>query len=126
MIDENLIDQLDEVKYEFVLDLQKFNNNSYEINYVLSKCNYFLRVFQLKNKFRHLTMKEPKKQNIVRPISSCLTEKYNGFQTISIELARRERKNFKLIDIIYNPTKNPEIRLLLLYRRYFKSIYKFL
>ena len=84
MIDENLIDQLDEVKYEFILDLQKFNNNSYEINYVLSKCNYFLRLFQLKNKFRHLTMKEPKKQNNVRPISSCVTEKYNGFQTISI------------------------------------------
>ena len=61
VIDENLIDQLDEEKYEFILDLQKFNNNSYEINYVLSKCNYFLRVFQLKNKFRYLTMKEPKK-----------------------------------------------------------------
>ena len=54
-------------------------------------------------------MKEPKKQNIVKQISSCITEKYNGFQTISIEFARRERKNFKPIDIIYKPTKSPEI-----------------
>ena len=54
VIDENSIDQLDEEKYEFILDLQKFNDNCYEINYVLSKYNYFLRVFEL-------TMKEPKK-----------------------------------------------------------------
>ena len=44
VIDENLIDQLDEEKYEFILDLQKFNNNRYEINYALSKYNYFLSV----------------------------------------------------------------------------------
>ena len=52
VIDENLIDQLDEEKYEFILDLQKFYNNCYEINHVLSKYNCFLRVFELKNKFR--------------------------------------------------------------------------
>ena len=46
---------------------------------------------------------------------SCFTEKYNGFQTISIEFARRERKNFKPIDIIYKPTKNPEINPLCYY-----------
>ena len=44
VIDEKLIDQLDEEKYEFILDLQKFNNNRYEINYALSKYNYFLSV----------------------------------------------------------------------------------
>ena len=38
-------------------------------------------------------MKEPKKQNIVRQLSSCLMEKYNGFQVISIESARKQRKN---------------------------------
>ena len=61
VIDENLIDQLDEEKYEFILDLQKFYNNCYEINHVLSKYNCFLRVFELKNKFRHLTVKKQKK-----------------------------------------------------------------
>ena len=60
VIDENLIDQLDEEKYEFILDLQKFYNNCYEINHVLSKYNCFLRVFELKNKFRHLTVKKQK------------------------------------------------------------------
>ena len=108
VIDEKLIDQLDEGKYYFVLDLQKFDNNFYEINSFVSKYGYFLRVFELKNKFRQLFMKEPKKQNAIKQISSCINEKYNGFQSVSVEFARKERKNFKPIDIIYKPTKNPE------------------
>ena len=86
-IDKKLIEQLDQPeKFQFIVDLQKFNNICYEINSILSKHDYFLKVFELKNKFRHLSMKEPKKQNIVRQLSSCLMEKYNGFQVISIKI----------------------------------------
>ena len=95
IIDENLINQLDKGKYEFTLDLQKFNNNCYEINCFLSSYNLFMRVFELRSKFRYLTLKEFKKQSIVRQLSSCITEKYNGIQTIAIEFARKTRKNFK-------------------------------
>ena len=109
VIDEKLIDQLDEGKYYFVLDLQKFDNNFYEINSFVSKYGYFLRVFELKNKFRQLFMKELKIYiYIIRQISSCIDEKYNDFQSVSTEFTRKERKNFKPIDIIYKPTKNPE------------------
>ena len=108
-IDEKFMEQLDEEKYKFILDLQKFNNNYYKTNCFLSKHNYFLRVFELKNKFRHLTMKVQENKIFVRQISSCLTEKYNGFQAISIEFARKDGKTFEPIDIIYKPTKNPEI-----------------
>ena len=66
-IDSNLIEQLEEGKFKFLLDLQKFNNVCYEI--------YVLRIFELKDKYRQLSMKEPKKQNIVRQLSSCLIEK---------------------------------------------------
>ena len=66
-------------------------------------------MFELKNKFRHLAIKEPKKLYIVRQISSCITKKYNGFWVISIEFARKESKKSKPNDIIYKPTKNPEI-----------------
>ena len=79
------------------------------MNCFLSEFHYFLRVFVLKNKFGHFTIKKTKKQNIVRQISSCITKKYNRFQAISIEFARKERKRYKPIDIIYKPTKNPEI-----------------
>ena len=39
-------------KFEFIIDLQKFQNICYEINSILSKYNHFLRVFELKNKYR--------------------------------------------------------------------------
>ena len=39
-------------------------------------------------------------------------EKYNGFQVISIEYARKQRKKFKPINIIYKPTKDIETELL--------------
>ena len=105
IIDENLINELDEKKYDFILDLQKFNNNCYEISCFLLSYNLFLRVFELRSKFRYLTLKESKKQSIVRQLSNCITERYNEFQTTAIEFARKTRKNFKPIDIIYNPTK---------------------
>ena len=109
-IDKNLIQRLDcPEKFQFVIDLQKFNNTCYEINSILSKHNYFLRGFELKNKFRHLSMNKPKKQNIIRQLSRCLNQKYNGFQVISIKYARKQWKKFKSIDIIYKPTKHIEI-----------------
>ena len=45
-------------------------------------------------------MKEPGKQNVVRQLLSCLIEKYNGFQVISIEFDRKKKK-IKPIYIIY-------------------------
>ena len=91
-IDSNLIEQLEEGKFKFILDLQKFNNICYEINLILLKYNYFLRIFEVKDKYRQLSMKEPKKRNIVRQISSCLIEKYNGFHVILIEFDRKQKK----------------------------------
>ena len=55
-----------------------------------------------------MIIKQPKKTNVFRQLSSCINEKYNGYQTISIEYGRKEKKIFKPIDIIYEPTKNPE------------------
>ena len=57
----------------------------YEINGILSKFGYFLRIFELKNKFHHMTMKDKTKQKIMRQLSNCLIEKYSGFTIISIE-----------------------------------------
>ena len=65
-IDKNLIEQLDQPeKFQFIVDLQKFNNICYEINSILSKHDYFLKVFELKNKFRYLSMKEPKNKTLL-------------------------------------------------------------
>ena len=69
---------------------------------LLAKHRYFLRVFELKNKFRHLALKkQKKKQNIVRQLSSCINEKYIGFHIISIKHSKKMRKKIKPTDIIY-------------------------
>ena len=65
-IDKNLIEQLDQPeKFQFIVDLQKFNNICYEINSILSKHDYFLKVFELKNKFRHLSINNKKNKTLL-------------------------------------------------------------
>ena len=111
IIDKDLFEKLSKPeKLKFIIDLQKFHNLCYEINSILSKHNYFLRVFELKNKFRQLSIKDKSKQKIVIQLSSCLTEKYSGFTVISIEYKKKQRKLFKPIDIIYKPTKDIEVK----------------
>ena len=66
-------------KSELVLDYQKFNANCHEINSLLAKNGYLLRIFELRKKFRYLSLKNPKKQTIVQQLSSCINAKYNGF-----------------------------------------------
>ena len=104
-IDSNLIKELNEGNFTFILDLQKPNNICYEINLILSKHNYFLRIFELKDKYRQLSMKEPKKQNIIRQLSSCLIQKYNGFQVISIEFDRKQKKKLSQLILFTNLLK---------------------
>ena len=91
-IDKSLVEELNHPeKFQFTIELQKFQNMCYEINTILSKRNYFLRVFELKNKFRQFMMKEKSKQKIVRQLSSCLIEKYSGFTVISIEFKKKTK-----------------------------------
>ena len=108
-IDCNIIANIFD-KFEFIIDLQKFENMCYEINCILSKYGCFLRIFELKHKYRRLTVKNKNEQKIVRQLSSCLIEKYSGVTQISLEYKRKQRKLFKPIDIIYKPTKRLEIK----------------
>ena len=91
-VDNNLFIQLNQENFNIILDYQKFNNQCHEVNMLLTKHRYFLRVFELKNKFRHLALKIKKKKNIVRQLSSCINEKHNDFHVISIECSKKLRK----------------------------------
>ena len=62
----------------------------------------------MKNKFHHLVLKNPNKQNIARKLSSCINKKYNDFQVILMEYSKKLRKKFKPVDIIYKPVKSSE------------------
>ena len=62
-------------KFKVIIDQQYFFNICYKINMILAKFGYFLRVFELKNKYRQLTIKKSDQQKIVWQLSSCLIEK---------------------------------------------------
>ena len=74
---------------ETLLPLPSENENEnlqcHKINGVLAVYGYLLRVFEQKGKFCHLIIKNPKKQNIARQLSSCITEKHNGFPVTATE-----------------------------------------
>ena len=61
------------------------------INSILNKHGLFLRVYELKDKFWSLTIRNSNKNNILRQVSSCLTEKLNGFHIVSIEQEKKQK-----------------------------------
>ena len=92
IIDNDFFEKLSKPeKLKFIIDLQKFPNLCYEINSTLSKHNYFLRVFELKNKFWQFSIKAKSKQKIVRQLSSCLIEKYSGFTGFQSNIKKNKR-----------------------------------
>ena len=73
--------------------MQAFTNMCYEITLIISHFDYFLRVFELKNKFCQLRVKNRDEQKIVRQLSSCLIQKFSGFQITSIQQQENSKKN---------------------------------
>ena len=87
IIEKSLIEQIDQPeKFKFIIELQTFMNMCYEMNSILSKFGYFLRVFELKNKFRHLAIKDKTQQKIVRQLSiKRQFDKINPIQKLRYE-----------------------------------------
>ena len=54
---EKIFEKFDRDKFELELDKEKFNQQCLDINEILSKEGYFLRVYELKKKFRELRLK---------------------------------------------------------------------
>ena len=106
---EEINSKMEIKKTNFSLDLQEFNNSCYNINDVLSEFGYFLRVYELKNKYRQLLIKKPQNQKQTKQLASCIVQKFNGFHIIKNIFNKRQRRAFEPIDIIYAPTKNAEI-----------------
>ena len=90
------------------LDILNFENQCLKINQILNKNNLFLRVFELKQKFHFLTKQTPENKNIIRDLSACISEKFNGFNIVRIEFDRKLRQKMSPIDIIYKPVKKED------------------
>ena len=84
-------------------DVLNFENQCFQINTILSKHNMFLRVFELKNKFRYIIKQNSEQKKYFREVSACLVERFNGFQIVRLEFDNEVRREFTPLDIIYNP-----------------------
>ena len=101
-----LSEDLFEIKNSLRLDGQdvlNFENQCFRVNTILSKHNMFLRVFELKDKFRYLIKQNSERKNHFKELSACVIQRFNGFLITRLEFDNEIRKNFKPIDIIYKP-----------------------
>ena len=67
-ISSEIYDEISPLKkfLELSLDIFHFENQCDVINRILNKHNLFLRIFELKEKFRYITKTSSQKKNIVR------------------------------------------------------------
>ena len=101
IVGKDLVEEINQPeKFKFIIDQQHFFNMCYHITMILAKFGYFLRVYELKKKYRHLFMKKSDQQKMVKQLSSCLIEKYNSFTVIRIEHEKKKRKNFEPLDVV--------------------------
>ena len=50
-----------------------------------------MRVYELKDKFRYLIKQDSEKKKILRELSACVVEKFNGFNTVRAEFDKKLR-----------------------------------
>ena len=87
-------------KLKLDFDILNFEQQCHQLNQILNKCNFFLKVFELKEKFRSLVKQNPDKKNIARGLSSCITNKYKGFNIVQLEHSKKIIQKFIPIEII--------------------------
>ena len=109
-IGAEIFDKIYLLKSMIMLDLDTlhFENQCLKINQILNKNNLFLRVFELKEKFRCLIKQDSEKKNHIRDLLSCIIEKFNGFNIVRIEFDKKLRQKVSPIDIIYKPVKKED------------------
>ena len=102
---DNVANQFDDdLKIE--LDLNKFENTCYQINDVLSREYFFLRVYEIKNSYREIRLKKTEKTKIEKELFNCLKIKFNGFEIINRQCNTKARRKFFPIDVLYQPVRD--------------------
>ena len=70
-----------------------------------SEYRFFFRFYERRNKFRCQFKQNLKEKNkMKRELSSCVIQKFNGYELIRNNLNVLEKKDFIPIDIVYQPT----------------------
>ena len=108
--------------------MSTFENQCNDINEILMEKNLFLRVYKKRNKFCYLIRKPTTGQNsVIRNLSLCVVERYNGYQVVKIENRDCQKALFEPIDIVYDPVERPDqnIECYYTFKIYFPYRYKY-
>ena len=70
--------------------------------------NIFLRVYENKDKFWYLFHQTNKEKRVIRKISACINEKFNGFNVAAPPLSKGKKKDLFPVDIIYKPVRSQD------------------
>ena len=73
-------------------DRLNFENQCFQVNRILSRHEMFLRVFELKDKFRYLIKQNSKQKKIFNEVSACVVERFNGFTIVRLEFDNEIRR----------------------------------
>ena len=106
-IEINLYSEINSIKDKCILDLNlnHFEEMCYNLNDILLKENMFLRIYEIKDKFRYLFHENKDSKNCLRSLSSCIKEKFNGFGRAELKLSTKEKTDLIPINILYKPVK---------------------
>ena len=64
----------------------------------------FLRVYELRKKFRYLIKKVPQKKNVVRrDLSACVEKRFNDFNIVRRIAENEQKENYVAVDVAYKP-----------------------
>ena len=101
------LEQLEEKRSEMFLDLniQTLERQYHAINDFLLSKNLFLRVFEQRKKLKYMIKKSPTKNEVKRELSSCVEERFNGFQVVWHLFGKEEKRKFVPLDIVYKPIR---------------------
>ena len=104
---DNLYDALSPAKekLQINLDIQNFENQCFSVNNLLNKYGLFLRVYELKDKFCYLIKQDFEERTVLRELSSCIVENFNGINIVRVDFSKKLRQPFRPINIIYKPVK---------------------
>ena len=99
-IGSDLYFKIAEKKDNCILDLNKtnFDEMCYEINEILTEEKFFLRVYEMKGKFRYLFHEDHNKKNVLRSLSTFA----------DIWLQTKQKTDLIPVNILYMPIKKED------------------
>ena len=95
ILGDDLCFDLMETESETILDKNTFGyfDKYHKINQVISKHGICFKFFEKRNMYRFLIKKKVQRKNeVTRNLSACFVEKFNGYETMRNELARKDKR----------------------------------